>query len=353
MSSHALTVRAGREALQTLRNGGFRADAFSTLLGASGGPKWLVLASMDRVLARHLVAGRTRPLHALGTSIGAFRHLCHAQRNPQVAFERFEEAYVGQAYEKKPTPSEVTEVSRRIFDVMIGETGIEEALGHPTLRLHVGAVRGRGPLGSDARARLAFGLGAAATANAISRRMLGMFFERVVFHSGDAPGMVFADVRTSNVRLTAANLRDATLASGSIPLVMAAIQNIEGAPPGLYRDGGITDYHFAMDFQAPDGLVLYPHFFDRIVPGWFDKPLSWRKARGRLLDRTLFLAPSREFVASLPGGKVPDRDDFVTHRTAERQRTWKRVLSECTRLADELHELIENDRIADVARPFA
>ncbi|HXC52197.1 MAG TPA: hypothetical protein VN634_15030 [Candidatus Limnocylindrales bacterium] len=348
----ALTVRAGREALATLERDGFRADAFSTLLGASGGPKWLVLASLDRVIARRLVAGRTAPLHAFGTSIGAFRHTCHAQTNPLAAFERFEQAYVGQAYETKPTPAEVTDVSRRIFDVMIGETGTEEVLRHPTMRLHVGAVRSRRALATHGKPRLALGLGAAATANAISRRLLGAFFERVIFHSCDAPEFGFRDVATRHVRLDKNNLREATLASGSIPLVMAAIENIPGAPPGFYLDGGITDYHFAMDFDAPPGLILYPHFFDRIVPGWFDKPLSWRKARGRLLERTVFIAPSAEFVATLPGAKVPDRDDFVTHKTAERQKRWNQALSACRVLGEEFEALLEGSRLAAAAQPF-
>jgi hypothetical protein len=133
---------------------------------------------------------------------------------------------------------------------------------------------------------------------------------------------------------------------------MAAIADVGGAPRGLYRDGGITDYHFAMDFEAPSGLILYPHFFDRIVPGWFDKPLSWRRARGALLGRTVFVAPSREFVATLPGGKVPDRDDFVTMKTAERQKRWREVLAACSALADELESLLEEDRLAEAAQPF-
>ena len=351
--SRNLIVLAGSEALAMLRRDGFRADAFSTLLGASGGPKWLVLSSIDRVLARRLVGNRASPLHAFGTSIGAFRHTCLAQREPLPALDRFEEAYVAQSYERKPTPAEVTAESRRILEVLLGGDGANEAVGHPRMRLHVGAVRGRGLLGSDSRVPLALGLGFAAGTNALSRRLLGLSLERVVFHSTVAPQFAFDDLPTRQVRLDAGNLGAATLASGSIPMVMAAVRDVPGAPRGLYRDGGLTDYHFAMDFDAPRGLVLYPHFFDRIVPGWFDKPLSWRKARGRLLDRTVFVAPSREFVATLPGGKVPDRDDFVTHPTAERQRRWKNVLTACRRLGEEFEELLEGNRLASAARPFA
>jgi hypothetical protein len=345
-------VRAGDDAIAAIRSGGFDPDAFSTLLGASGGPKWLALAGMDRVIARRVVAPRTTPLHAFGTSIGAFRHTAHAHREPLAAFDRFEEAYVAQAYERKPSPAEVTAESRRIFGELLGPGGAADALASPLVRLHVGAVRSRGPVATEARLPLMLGLGVAAAANAASRRLLGAFFERLVFHSSDAPGFAFTDVATRHVRLDAANLEAATLASGSIPLVMAAIADVGGAPRGLYRDGGITDYHFAMDFEAPPGLILYPHFFDRIVPGWFDKPLSWRRARGALLRRTVFVAPSREFVATLPGGKVPDRDDFVTMKTAERQKRWREVLLACRVLAEELEVLMEADRLAEAAQPF-
>jgi hypothetical protein len=351
-ATRGLVVRAGDDALDAIRTAGFDPDAFSAMLGASGGPKWLALAAIDRVLARRLVAPRTRPLHTFGTSIGAFRHTCLSHRDPLAALDRFEEAYVGQAYETKPTPADVTAESRRIFEQLLGTGGAADVLGHPHVRLHVGAVRGRGPLATDSKLPLLLGLGLAATANAASRRTLGVFFERLVFHSADESGFSFADLATRHVRLDEGNLMAATLASGSIPLVMAAIADVAGAPRGLYRDGGITDYHFAMDFEAPPGLVLYPHFFDRIVPGWFDKPLRWRKARGALLARTVFVAPSREFVATLPGGKVPDRDDFVTMKTADRQKRWKEVILACGQLAEELEELMEGDRLAQVAQPF-
>jgi hypothetical protein len=107
-----------------------------------------------------------------------------------------------------------------------------------------------------------------------------------------------------------------------------------------------------MDFEAPPGLVLYPHFFDRIVPGWFDKALPWRRARGALLARTVFVAPSPEFVRTLPGGKVPDRDDFVSMPTAERQRRWKQAIVACRQRGEELEELMEGSRLADAAQPF-
>ncbi len=284
----ALTVRIGAQARAVLEREGWQPDLFSTLLGASGGPKWLVLARMDGVLARRFVHDRSRPLDMFGTSIGSFRHACLAQTDPAAALARFEKAYIA-------SPEHVTAESRRILDIALGDGGAAEILANSRARAHIGTVRSRGLCAAQARSALALGLGMAAAANAVSRRTLAVAFERVVFHATEAPRFVFEDLPTVHVPLDADNLRDALAASGSIPLVMAPITDIAGAPPGVYRDGGITDYHFAFDFEAPTGLVLFPHFFDGIIPGWFDKVLRWRHGRGGLLERTVMVAPSPAF----------------------------------------------------------
>jgi len=337
----ALTIRAGETARRILHERGWSGDEFTSLVGASGGPKWLVLSQMDRVLCGRLLAGRTRPLHLIGSSIGSFRHACFAQADPLGAIERFENAYIEQAYDRPPTPAEVTAESRRILGVLLGPRGTKEILSNPVVQSHVIAVRSRGPVAQEERRRLAIGLAAAATANALHRRALGAFFQRTVFHSGEVPSFEFDDGRARAVALEPDNLADALVASGSIPLVMAGVRDIAGAPPGLYRDGGIVDYHFDFRFRAPRGLVLYPHFFEHITPGWFDKALSWRRPRRADLDRVVLLAPSPTFVAALPRGRVPDRTDFRALPTRDRQRDWRAVVDACRRLADEVEALFE------------
>jgi hypothetical protein len=351
--SELLTVLAGPQALVELREGGWNADAFSTLLGASGGPKWLVLSRMDRVLAEQFVSPRTRPLAVVGSSIGTFRHLCHAQKDPIAALERFEEAYIAQAYEAEPTPREVSRESERVVEILFGALGRQEVLANASIATHIIAVRSRAAAASDRRLLLAIGLGAAAVANAIDRRLLAAFFERAVFHTGGSSRLGFTGFGTQNVPLTPENLEAAALASGSIPLVMDGVDSIAEALPGRYRDGGIVDYHFDFEFEAPKGLILYPHFFDRITPGWFDKSLAWRRPRGAALERTVLVAPSHEFVASLPGARVPDRNDFRELSTADRQRRWREVVDRCGALADRLNDLLASGRIGQVARPFS
>jgi hypothetical protein len=345
-----LTILAGATALERLR-AGWDADSFGSMVGASGGPKWLVLSQIDRLLARRLVDGRSRPLALLGSSIGTFRHLCHSQPDALAAFDRFEAAYIAQAYEKKPTIGEVSACSAAILGALLGRDGRQAVLSNAMLSNHIVAARSRLPVASDRRVPLMLGLGAAAVANAAARGALAAFFERAVFYSG-RPAFRFSGFSTQQVPLSVDNLEAAALASGSIPMVMEGVAEIAGARPGRYRDGGIVDYHFDFEFRAPDGLILFPHFFDKITPGWFDKGLKWRRARGTALDRTILVAPSREFVATLPGGRVPDRDDFRSMSTEERQARWRRVIEACRVLAEDFEELMVGDRLAAVARPI-
>ena len=86
--------------------------------------------------------------------------------------------------------------------------------------------------------------------------------------------------------------------------------------------------------------MLYPHLTDRIVPGWLDKSMPWRKAGGEWLDNVVLVSPSREYLAKLPHGKLPDRSDFKRYAgdDAGRMRTWRTAISESDRLAEAFNE---------------
>ena len=64
------------------------------------------------------------------------------------------------------------------------------------------------------------------------------------------------------------------------------------------------------------------------------------------------LAPSDEFIDSLPGGRVPDRNDFLSLDTRSRIRQWRQILDRCRVLADEWRELIESGGLSVALEPF-
>ncbi|MFK0573099.1 hypothetical protein [Endozoicomonas sp.] len=154
------------------------------------------------------------------------------------------------------------------------------------------------------------------------------------------------------MKLSEANLMDAVMASGSIPVVMESVTNIAGAPEGRYRDGGIIDYHFYMRFHQGDGLVLYPHFYSRIIPGWFDKALKHRRPSQQNIDNVVLVSPSQAFVDRLPYRKIPDRNDFARFTFDEPVRYWKRVINESKRLGEEFLELVASGKIRQVVNPI-
>jgi len=348
VKQRSCVVLAGANAARRVREEGLHPHQVATLVGASGGPKWLSISQLDRVLIGEFFRDREMPIATLGSSIGSFRNMCYATGNPLAALEKLEYGYINQTYASdRPTPGEVTAAGEKILQEVLGSTGADEVASNPVWQSHFVTVRGRGPLGSEKKLLLAPALLASALANAVSRSSLRAFWDRVVFHAGDQPAVTFANLTTVNTRLSADNVCPSVLASGSIPLVMAGVQTPPGAPAGNYRDGGITDYHFDLGFHHPQGLVLYPHFFPYLVPGWFDKSFRWRWVRGGAMQNVLLVAPSPQWVAKLPYGKIPDRDDFVKLTTEERLRYWNTVVEAGKSVAEDFFELWQTGAIAD------
>ena len=344
MAIKALSVHVGREAAQRIAETGWSADLFSLLLGASGGPKWFILSRLDRLLFGQFLNSGSQPLSAVGSSIGSWRHACLVQDDPAAAIDAMEKGYLYQQYDSaRPSAEEVSLVSRGIVQSLLGDTGSASLLQHPRITSHVITARGKGPSASRSSALLATGMGVAALGNVISRSLLRHHFQRVVFHSGATanPGLELADFDTVHVPLVEESVLPALHASGAIPFVLTGERNIRGAPPGQYWDGGIIDYHFDLDQYRGEGLILYPHFRAGIVPGWFDKFLPWRQLPVSKTEKLVLLCPSDEFVATLPLGKIPDRNDFTRMGSEERVRYWEQCIAAGGAMAEEFSALLE------------
>lgn len=355
-----IRIFAGPRALAHLQRHGLRAADVSWLAGASGGPKWFVLYAMDLYLAGEFFAGRDRaqsesPLRLIGSSAGAWRLACYAHSDPLGALQRLAQRYAAQTYSEQPDIHEISREGRLMLDHMLGASGAVDIASNRQRRLYVIADRARGALlSSDSSARLNTGLVLAALSNMVSRRLLGKFFERHVFHNSadTVDDDWLTDFPTRYRAITPQNLRDVLMATGSIPLVMERVSSLDDNSRLVYRDGGITDYHLNLPFNKQPGLVLYPHFYAGIVPGWFDRFAAWRRANPRYFDNVILIAPSLEFVRSLPQGKIPDRNDFKRLSTQDRLQNWQQVLTQSQRLAQDLRELVNTGRGIEHIQPF-
>jgi len=355
---NALEIHAGPRALKHLREHGLRPHDVRAIPAAAGGPKGLVLSPLDRFVFGRWLPRSTLPVHLLGASIGAWRMATACLSDPEAAFAQMADDYIRQDYDHAPgKPPKASHVSAVFGATLAARFGGREAelLNHPRYRLHVFTSRGRHLLRREGRLRTPLGyLGAFAT-NALSRQWMGGWLERVIFSDAREPLPVhLRDYRTHLVPLSADNLQPSILASCSIPFWLDAVHDIPGAPTGAYWDGGITDYHLHLDYASiADGLVLYPHFQKHVIPGWLDKAFRHRHRATERLDNVVVLAPSAHWIATLPNGKLPDRNDFKHYGDdlAARVAAWTRAVQESERLADEFAHWLERPGAIEV-RPL-
>jgi len=349
-----ISVYAGTRAIEIIRDEGLNLSRVKVLAGASGAAKFLVLTGIDRALI-YLLKDRSTPLYLIGTSIGAFRMAVYCQPNPLDALEILESRYIAQQYNTRPSRKDVSDESWRIIDAYIDDNDIEQIISHPHMKINFLSSRCKALAKSENIAFQGLGFAIAAVANMISRSLLGCFFERALFHAPDKKPP-FADMNLfpiSTYPLTRSNFKDALLSSGSIPLAMEGVSNIVGAP-GVFRDGGILDYHLDIPFLPEgNGLVLYPHFYGHITPGWFDKSLN-RRPDAKNMENVVIVAPSESFVKGLPFGRIPDREDFRTFFQNDRERMafWNKVVDKNRKMGDEFTEAVESGRIMEIVRPI-
>jgi hypothetical protein len=347
-----ISVYAGKRAKKIIQEKGLREDDIAGLIGASGGPRFLVLAGLDRYIFSNWFKKRRKPLNILGSSIGAWRGAAFACREPVAKHELFVNAYMSQHYSKKPSAADVTAEGIRIMDLYIHDTDVDYILNRSKARLHIISARCTGLSASNNNTLLAASLTPAALLNLAGRKaLLGVFGRTMFYDARSTSSFISIAAPRFRVALTAENIRSAILSSGSIPLVMEGISSIPGAPEGTYRDGGLTDYH-PVPAREHGGILLYPHFTERIVPGWLDKGLRWRKPPRESLADILLIAPSEKFIKSLPYGKIPDRTDFkrFAGNDSERLRYWNEVIKKSSILGEEFMEAAAGNRIKEIMK---
>lgn len=392
----AIRLLAGAGARAHIAREGLQAGHVAALAAAAGGPKGLALLGLDEWLFGTWLACAPRPRLLAGASIGAWRMAAAMHPDGVKATQRLGEAYLElQRYSAQPRPAEVAQVCRAVAAAMLGEnTGSgatpwpdhkHEALGplaghrqnapDPSAltrdsqhQLAIITARARGPLAGRTDR---IGFAHCAWSNLLSRERLGQHLQRVVFTGSpwstsagqEAPSQRWPNVmeqvrapapfeilddrfETTPVALTAGNLEDALLASGSIPLVCEPVHTPVGSPQGLYWDGGLIDYHLHLPWSRLDGLVLVPHFTPYLTPGWLDKSLPWRR-RGpshlrHWLDNVVLIAPSDALLARLPNRKLPDRQDFARYglRHDARIQDWRRAMAECAAMAEDFEAFV-------------
>lgn len=341
----SLVIKLGSRAREHIARDGLKPADITCIPAAAGGPKGLALMPLDRWLFGQWLR-EPHNLTLVGSSIGAWRMAAAMHSNPVQALENLQRGYIeDQNFRIKPSPTEVAALMRGNLEANIADWQPRENISFRVLTSRaVGGLDRTAARGAFARATIA---------NTRGRRHLARHLQRVVFTHGPASPLdaalesldAFGALR---VPLTAENRADALMASGTIPIICDPVKAIAGAPAGWYWDGGLIDYHLHYPYAQMQGLTLYPHFTPSVTPGWLDKFLPWRKqgVKGRggdWLANMILIAPSPEFLARLPHGKLPDRNDFYRYEGNHPGRitAWRKVIVECDRMVEEAARWLE------------
>lgn len=344
----AMEIYAGEKALAHIQEKGLSPADIQLMVGASGGPKWLMLSRLDQYLAQNFLSKAEQKIDLVGSSIGSWRMACYAQQDPLAAFKRFENLYMNQRYQTL-NPVEITDFVNKVLDEVFNDESAMHIVNNPNRRLHVVAVRNRLLMNGRGNLSQTLGLLTAATGNLFSSKVVEGLYPRVVISQGSSHAPYFE--RPEVIELGVHNLRQALVASGAIPMALEPIK-VDGGKDRWHWDGGMVDYHFSGPFNAQDGLVFYPHFSPKVVPGWFDKAIPWRKAKPNNYTNVVMMVPSHDFIAQLPYGKIPDRKDFVKMDDAQRESYWQGVLNATDALVDDVHQQLEKDKLASSVQPI-
>lgn len=352
-----IEIYAGNNALRTIQQHGLKQELFSHFLGASGGPKWFTLFGLDKYLFGEFFKNRSNELNLIGSSAGAFRAACLSQNNPVTAINTLAYKYANTVYSSKPTPKEISNSAIEIVEAIFSGDSANEVIENKVFKAHFIVAKCQGLTAFDNKLLQGTGLISSILLNKIDRKLLTHQYQRYIFKNPNSNLSINDPYTFNNIYhdLTPCNIKNALLASGSIPMVMSGVKSIAGSSQGTYRDGGIIDYHF--DFYLNNAnhlakgeasnLVLYPHFSKSIKPGWFDKN-STRKVHTKSYENTVLIAPSQKFIESLPYNKIPDRTDFNTMDASTRIKYWEKVLEQTTQLAECFHEVVTSQDISQI-----
>lgn len=347
---NSISLKAGKKALKILKKDGLKVDDISVVAGAAGGPKWLILRNLDRAIFGTWLKDRKTPLPLIGSSIATWRFACIASPDPESAFQKFEDSYIKQSYVDNKKSSFITSESLKIIDNYL-DGNMEEVLNHPFYRLNIMTTKCKWPLSSSNKILQVFGFSIAYILNLICRDHLNTLFKRgLFFDKRFKPDFFKSDqFKTEYYKIEKDNFKKALLASGSIPIVMDGVRINQD----IYRDGGVLDYNMDLKYENTDKIVLFPHYSDRIIPGWLDKKLNRRKPFEQTLDKMLMISPSEKLINDLPNRKIPDREDFMNLTDSDRIKAWKEVIVKSKVMEDDFLLLTKNkDLLNEVLEPL-
>ena len=236
----------------------------------------------------------------VGASIGGWRFACAMQAEPRQALARLAERYTDETYAAKIGVADITRQTRLMLDEVLPPEARAALIDHPHYQLSLLLVRSHGMLASEARAAA----GRPGAERRAQRRVPRPAAPRL--QPGDLPRpaqrlALQARGRHPYAVPAAGNGQSGRRADGHHRHSRRAQRRAAAGRAGRHLPRRRPDrLPSGLPFAHGDDIVLYPHFTERIVPGWFDKFLPWRGSSPAHHANTVLIAPSRDYLARRP-----------------------------------------------------
>lgn len=344
-------LKAGLKAIDHIKKRGLSPDDITVMNAAAGGPRWISLYAFDKYLAQQWFQDRTKPLHLVGSSSGAWRMMCHALPDTLEAFDRFLDYYVNQSYDTLPPPELVANGLDEVVSNILGDNTAQSLLDNTNKKLYIISTLCHTGRLSKRQQQLYFGkLG---FKNLFSRNWLAKDVERIIFTNTTDSDVILEDRFTSKyLAFNDEHLIHMIRSTGTLPFLMTPVDSIPELN-GVLWDGAIIDYQIGLEYNT-DGLIFFPHYMDTLHQGYFDQYLPYRKFNGKVLDRMIMLSPSEEYIKSLPNNKISDSTDWKAYlgNNEERTSNWYEVARRGQEIVDEFDYYYRAGKLMDVIEPI-
>ncbi len=347
MKTKHLHIKAGEKAYARLMEKGLQPKDIKVFAAAAGGPKWIILYHLDLYMMQNFLKEHEQPIHFIGASIGAWRSMTYSHNDPVEAMHRLSYEYIHQRYSEDASWNEVTEGCRKLITNTLGN-GTQHILSNTQRKLHIQVSQDLNTFKTNTNRNLKYKFGKMFLQHWLYRKSIGKHLKRLTFSNAEQTLILDDGIASELVLLTEENLLPALRASGAIPLIMEPI-SIDGHD---CWDGGIVDYHLDFKYDIGDKLVLYPHFFGYIKPGWFDKKNPFRFSKHH--HNTVLIYPSPEFVQMLPNQKLTDLKDFYAYAKEpdERIKVWLKAREMGKYLVEDFEKLLNPETLRENLQQF-
>ena len=131
-----------------------------------------MLSHLDKLILEKFIPKIHGPVRLISSSIGAWRFISYAQKDPLKAINDFETGYIEQYFFNRTNKKIISAHLRNTLDLICSDSGIKDVIEHPIFRTNIITTRSHHILKSDFDPLLFFGLCSSMLANFFSRDAL-------------------------------------------------------------------------------------------------------------------------------------------------------------------------------------